>query len=138
MTEKKAPGTRKGLRRKVVPDPSSEDDEAHSSHEGEEEKERAIPSGEAEGTKRAAQGTRKGPRCKAVIGSSSEDDEADSSRGGRGVMKKFHLPALGRRRKGKPPRRGRLGRPRRERRPFRITPPRPPIARRSGYPGGSP
>ena len=35
--EKKAPGTWKGLRRKVVPEASSEDDEAHSSHEGEEE-----------------------------------------------------------------------------------------------------
>ena len=34
--EKKASGTRKGLRRKVVPEASSEDDEAHSSHEGEE------------------------------------------------------------------------------------------------------
>ena len=52
--EKKAPGIRKGLRRKVIPDASSEDDEAHSSHEGEEEKERAAPSGEAEGPKRAA------------------------------------------------------------------------------------
>ena len=51
---KKVPGTRKGLRRKVVPDASSEGDEAHSSHEGEEEKERAAPSREAEGPKRAA------------------------------------------------------------------------------------
>ena len=34
--EKKAPGIRKGLRRKVAPEASSEDDEAHSSHEGEE------------------------------------------------------------------------------------------------------
>ena len=50
--EKKAPGTRKGLRRKVVPDASSEDDEAHSSHEGEEEKERVAPPEEAEGPKR--------------------------------------------------------------------------------------
>ena len=41
--EKKAPGTRKGLRRKVIPDTSSEDDEAHSSPEGEEEKEGAAP-----------------------------------------------------------------------------------------------
>ena len=36
VPEKKAPGTRKGLRRKVVQDASSEDDEACSSHEGEE------------------------------------------------------------------------------------------------------
>ena len=36
-TEKKAPGSRKGLRRKVVPDALSEDDEAHSFPEGEEE-----------------------------------------------------------------------------------------------------
>ena len=79
--EKKAPGTRKGLRCKVIPDTSSEDDEAHSPHEGEEqkEKERAAPSGEAEGPKRAAQGTRKGPRRKAIIPSLFEDDQADSS-----------------------------------------------------------
>ena len=32
--EKKASGTKKGLRRKVTPDASFEDDEAHSSHEG--------------------------------------------------------------------------------------------------------
>ena len=43
--EKKAPGTRKGLRRKVVPEASFEDDEAHSSPEGEEEEEEAAPSG---------------------------------------------------------------------------------------------
>ena len=36
--DKKAPGTRKGLRRKVV-QASSEDDEAHSSPDGEEEEE---------------------------------------------------------------------------------------------------
>ena len=42
---KKAPGIRKGLRRKVVPEASSEDDEAHSSHEGEEEEEEDAPSG---------------------------------------------------------------------------------------------
>ena len=33
--DKKAPGTRKGLRRKVVPEASFEGDEAHSSPEGE-------------------------------------------------------------------------------------------------------
>ena len=33
--DKKAPGIRKGLRRTVVPEASSEDDEAHSSPEGE-------------------------------------------------------------------------------------------------------
>ena len=70
--EKKAPGTRKGLRRKVVPEASSEDDEAHSSPDGEVEEEGATPSGEdegpeeAKGPKRAIQGTRKGPRRKAV------------------------------------------------------------------------
>ena len=37
--QKKAPGTRKGLRHKIVLDASSEDDKAHSSHEGEEEEE---------------------------------------------------------------------------------------------------
>ena len=38
MAVKKAPGTRRGLLRKAVQDASSEDDEGHSSHEGEEEK----------------------------------------------------------------------------------------------------
>ena len=48
--DKKAPGIRKGLRRKVAPEASSEDDEAHSSPEGEEEEEGATPSGEDVGT----------------------------------------------------------------------------------------
>ena len=43
-----------------------------------------------------------------------------------GSKKKFYPPALGRRKREKPPRKGRLGRPRRERCPFRTTPPRPP------------
>ena len=43
--EKKAPGTREGLLRKVVPEASSEDDEAHSSPKGEEEEEEDTPSG---------------------------------------------------------------------------------------------
>ena len=63
--KKKATGTRKGLRRKVISDPSSENSEAHSSHENEEEEEessppsrggdskrKAAPSGEAEGSKK--------------------------------------------------------------------------------------
>ena len=62
--EKKAPGTRKGLRRKVVPEASSEDDEANSSPEGEEEgedapplvggdkKRKAAPTGRGEGSKK--------------------------------------------------------------------------------------
>ena len=49
--EKKAPGIRKGLRRKVVPEASSEDDEADSSHEGEEEEEEDAPSRKDEGVR---------------------------------------------------------------------------------------
>ena len=65
VPEKKATGTRKGLRRKVVSDSSSEDTEAHSSNNNEEEEEenplpqtegekkrKAAPSGEAEGSKK--------------------------------------------------------------------------------------
>ena len=78
---RKAPGTRKGLRSKVV-QASSEDDEAQSSPEGEEEEEEAAPSGKDGGPETADQGTRRGPRRKAVIPLSSDDDEADSSRGG--------------------------------------------------------
>ena len=64
--QKKATGTRKGLRRKVISDSSSENTEAHSSHKDEEEKRKvlppvggggdrkrkAAPSGEAEGSKK--------------------------------------------------------------------------------------
>ena len=63
--KKKATGTRKGLRRKVVSDSSSANTEAPSSHENEEEEEessppphrgdkkrKAAPSGEAEGSKK--------------------------------------------------------------------------------------
>ena len=79
--DKKAPGTRKGLRSKVA-QASSEDDEAHSCPEGEEEEEQDAPSGKDGGPKTANQGARRGPRRKAVIPLSSDDDEADSSRGG--------------------------------------------------------
>ena len=63
--KKKATGTRKSLRRKVVSDSSSEDTEVHSSNDNEEEedenplpqtegerKRKAAPSGEAEGSKK--------------------------------------------------------------------------------------
>ena len=136
--DKKAPGIRKGLRRKVAPESSSEDDKAHSSHEGEESKKKASPTEGGEGSKKAAAGTRKGLRRQAVVDSSSEDDEEDSPLKTGENVKKCPLPALGRRRKGKPPRRGRPGHPRRERCPCRIIPPRPPAARRSGCLGGSP
>ena len=137
--EKKAPGTRKGLRHKVVPEASSEDDEAHSSPEGEEEEEEgAAPSGKDEGPEKADQGAGKGPGRKAVIPSSSDDDEADSSRRGGGEQEETLPLCTGGRKRGKPPRRGRLGCPRRERCPFQTTPPLPPIARRGGCLGRSP
>ena len=41
--QKKATGTRKGLRRKVISDSSSKNSEAHSSHENEEEEEESSP-----------------------------------------------------------------------------------------------
>ena len=43
VPEKKATGTRKGLRRKVISDSSSENTEAHSSNENEEEEEESSP-----------------------------------------------------------------------------------------------
>ena len=79
--DKKAPGTRKGLRSKVA-QALSEDDKAHSSPEGEEEEEEAAPSGKDGGPETVNQGARRGTRSKAVIPLSSDDDEADSSRGG--------------------------------------------------------
>ena len=51
--EKKAPGTRKGLQHKVVPEASSDDKEAHSSPKGEEEEEGASPSREDGGPEKA-------------------------------------------------------------------------------------
>ena len=51
--EKKATGTRKGLRHEAAPDASPEEDEAHSSHEGEEEKRKSAPFWEAERSKEA-------------------------------------------------------------------------------------
>ena len=63
-TKKKATGTQKGLRCKVVSNSSSDDSEVHSSHENEEEEEsspppaggdkkrKADPTGEAEGSKK--------------------------------------------------------------------------------------
>ena len=90
--EKKAPGTRKGLRRKVVPEASSEDDEAHSTPEGEEEEEEEAPSGKDEGPEEADQGAGRGPRRKAVIPTSFDDDEADSSRGGGGKQEETLPP----------------------------------------------
>ena len=41
--KKNATGTRKGLRRKVISDSSSENTKAHSSHENEEEEEESSP-----------------------------------------------------------------------------------------------
>ena len=62
--KKKATGTRKGLRRKVISDSSSENTEAHPSNKDEEEEEeippptreekkrKTAPSGEAEGSRK--------------------------------------------------------------------------------------
>ena len=62
-TKKKATGTRKGLRRKVVSESSHDDSDAHTSHGNEEEEKssppsrgrqekKAGPSGKAEGSKK--------------------------------------------------------------------------------------
>ena len=99
--EKKVAGTRKGLWRKVMPNASSEDDETHSSPEGEEEEEGAAPSGEDGVPEKADQGAGKGPRRKAVIPTSSEDDEADSSRGGGGKHDEVLPPCTGEEKKRK-------------------------------------
>ena len=42
-TKKKAAGTRKGFRRKVVSESLSDDSDAHSTHENEEEEESSLP-----------------------------------------------------------------------------------------------
>ena len=56
--KKKATGTRKGLRRKVISDSSSESTEAHSSHENEEEEEESPPPPAGGDKKRKADPTR--------------------------------------------------------------------------------
>ena len=98
--DKKALGTRKGLRSKVT-QALSEDDEAHSSPEGEEEEEEASPSGKDGGPESADQGVRRGSRRKAVIPLSSDDDEADSSRGGVGKHEETLPPRTGEEKKRK-------------------------------------
>ena len=62
--KKKATGTRKGLRRKVVSDSSSDDSDAHSSHGNEEEEEKSSPhqSGETRKVRPTHPGRPKGPR----------------------------------------------------------------------------
>src|SRR4051812_18659037 len=63
--KKKATGTRKGLRRKVISDSSSENTKAHSSHENEEEEEDSSPPQPGGGTRKGRpphQGRLKGPR----------------------------------------------------------------------------
>ena len=63
--KKKATGTRKGLRRKVISDSSSENTEGHSSHENEEEEEESSPPPQQGGIGKGRpphQGRPKGPR----------------------------------------------------------------------------
>ena len=107
--DKKAPRIRKGLRRKVAPEASSEDDEAHSFPEGEEEEDGTTPPGEGEGPEKADQGAGKGPRCKAVIPTSSDDDEADSSRGDGGKQEETLPPRTGDEKKRKAAPKGEAG-----------------------------
>ena len=81
--KKKATGTRKGLRRKVISDSSSENSEVHSSHENEEEEEESPPPPAGEDKKRKAapteeaEGSKKGrtllPDCSTMAAYS--DDE---------------------------------------------------------------
>ena len=81
--EKKAVGTRKGLRRKVVSDSSSDNTEAPSSHENEEEEEEnPLPQNEGEKKRKAApfgeaEGSKKGrtllPDCSIVAAFSDEE-----------------------------------------------------------------
>ena len=134
--DKKAPGTRKGLRSKVT-QASSEDDEAHSSPEGEEQEE-AAPS-RKDGGRRwrtrgpgEALGVRPSYPCRLMTTRRIPPAEAGRNK------EKNHHPVSEEGRRGRPPRWGRLGRPRMERHPFRTTPPPPPIARKGGCPGRSP
>ena len=79
--KKKATGTRKGLRRKVILDSSSENTKAHSSHENEEEEEESSPPSrgrqEKEGRpNRGGEGSKKGrtllPDCSITV---AEDED---------------------------------------------------------------
>ena len=82
-----------------MPEASSEDDEAHSSHEGEQEED--APSGKDEGPGEADQGAGKGPRRKAIIPLSSDDDETDPSRGGGRKQEETLPPRTGEEKKRK-------------------------------------
>ena len=81
-TKKKATGTRKGLRRKVISDSSDDDSDAPSSHKNEEGKEssvppdggdkkrKASPTGEAEGSKK---GRTRAPDCSTTAADSGDE-----------------------------------------------------------------
>ena len=81
-TKKKATGTRKGLRHKVISDSSSDNSEAHSSHKNEEEEKSSPPSQPGDKEKEGrpnweAEGSKKGrtllPDCSTMVAYS--DDE---------------------------------------------------------------
>ena len=132
--DKKAPGTRKGLWHKAAPKASSEEDEEDSSPEGEEGRYLDRTRGLRGRTRGPGEFPGARPSYPRRPMTTRQIPPAEAG----GNKKKLHLPVLGGRKRGRPPRRGRLGRPRRERRPFRTTPPAPPIARRGGCPGRSP
>lgn len=135
--DKKAPGTRKGLQSKVA-QASSEDDEAHSFPEGEQEEEEAALSEKDGGPETVNQGARRGSRRKASYPCRMMTTRRIPPAGMGRNKEKHHLLVSGEERRGRPPRWGRLGRPRREKHPFRTTPPLLPIARKGGCPGRSP
>ncbi len=80
--KKKDTGTRKSLRRKVVSDSSFKDTEAHSSNEKKEEEEKTLPQTEGENKRKAApsgeaEGSKKGktlpPDCATTAADSGDE-----------------------------------------------------------------
>ena len=93
--------------------------------------------------KKKAKGTRGGLRRKGTSDVMSEEAKAHSSAAEDNEEEEeeedeSHSPLQGGERKGRPPRVRRPRRPRRGKLPFRIAPPQPPTAARSGAPGTSP
>ncbi len=106
--DKKAPGTRKGLRSKIT-QASSEDDKAHSSPKG---KKKKPPHPERmRGLRRQTRGPGEAPGARPSFPRRPATTRQIPPTEARGSKKKLYLPALGRRKRGKPPWRGRLGRP---------------------------
>ena len=136
--EKKAPGIRKGLRRKVVQKPRPKTMRQTPPTKGRRRKKKTPHTKRMRGPGRRTRGPEKAPGARPSYPCHLMTTRQILPAEAGGTKKKLYLPELGRREREDLPWRGRLGRPRRGRCPFRTTPPQPLIVRSGGCPGGKP